>query len=613
VFASAVAPAGGDGTSWRSAVNRVPAAHEAAAARIDPLTKIARCEVWLTEGTYHATDGADPAATIQLRSGVDVYGGFAGSERLPEERVLDGSATVLSGDIGEEGVVEDNSRHVVTSANGAALNRLTIASGYAPLALGAREADSRGAGIYAETVEVRLRDVTLRDNTAKAGAALYAHGSRVSFENVVFEENTASDRAPVYIDQSEIDASGLTVSNNRSREWLGGLYLTGTTGHLRRAQFTDNSGGEGGALRVENAVLTIEDASFERNRSYFQESRVGGGISAQDSDLTILASTFRENRAAAGGGIQATGGHLVIEDSTFDSNHTTGAGAIAITNGELEVARCAFTNHHVTGFASAIGVFSSNHGRSLARIEGSTFSDNQSEAGGGAVTVEEQTTAVISGCLFERNRSAYGGAVSVDRFGEAAIFDTTFVENEATEGGGGAVQADGHAIIANSTFSDNRAAGRGGAIAVTGKSEIAHVSTYRNTAEQGGASVACGFGRVDLAACTLSNSILWDDAPLLLDDVPNDDTFGGRLDVRSCDVRGGFPGEGNISSDPLFQADLTLANGSPAIDAANPELIPPDTADVDGDGDLEEPLPLDIDGIPRILRAQPDMGASEVP
>jgi hypothetical protein len=616
VFASAHAPAGGDGTSWRSALVSVPAAVEAAAARIDPLTKIAQCEVWLTEGTYHPTNGADPAATIQLRSGVHVYGGFSGRERSSDERVLDGTATVLSGDLGEEGVVEDNSRHVVTSANDALLDRLTIASGYAPLADGAKASDSRGAGIYADGVEVRLRDVTLRDNIAEAGAALYAHGALVTFENVVVDENTANERAPVYIDQGEIDASGLTVSNNRSRSWLGGLYLKGTTGRLSGPQFTDNSGGEGGALRVENGVLTIEDGTFERNVSYFQESRVGGGISAENSDLTVRRCTFRENSAAAGGGIEATGGHLVVEESSFDSNHATGAGAIAITNGELEVVSSGFSNHHVTDFASAIGVTSSNHGPSRARIDSSTFSDNYSEAGRGAVMIEQDTNTVISRCLFERNRSTYGGAVYVARlrseFGEAAIFDTKFVENEATERGGGAVQVDGHAVIANSTFSDNRAAGPGGAILVTGKSEIAHVSTDGNTAEQGGASVACGFGTVDMAICSIANAIVWDDAPLL-DEVPKDSAFGGQLDVRYCDVRGGFPGEGNISSDPLLQADLSPAEGSPAIDAGDPGLIPPDTADLDGDGDLAEPLPFDLNGMPRSQRARPDMGAYEIP
>jgi predicted outer membrane repeat protein len=608
VFASAAAPAGGDGTSWGSALISVPAAIEAAAGRIDPLTKIAQCEVWLTEGTYHPTDGTDPAATIQLRSGVHVYGGFSGRERVPDERVLDASATVLSGDIGEDGVVEDNSHHVVTSADDA---------GYAPLADGAEEADSRGAGIYAERVEVRLHDVTLRDNTAEAGAALYAHGSFVRFENVVFEKNTANERAPVYIDQGEISASGLTVSNNRSLNWLGGFYLKGTTGLLSGAQFTDNSGGEGGALRVENAVLTIEDATFERNVSYFQESRAGGGISAEHSDLTVSRSTFQENRAAAGGGIDATGGHLVVEESSFDSNHTTGAGAIAITNGELDVVRCGFSNHHVTDFASAIGVTSSNHGPSRARIDSSTFSDNYSEAGQGAVAIDQVTNTVITRCTFERNRSAYGGAVYVGRlrseFGEAGIFESTFVENEATESGGGAVQVDGHAVIANSTFSNNRAAGRGGAILVTGKSEIANVSTEGNTAEQGGASVACGFGTVDMATCSIANSVLWDDAPLLLGEVPGNDKFGGQLDVSSCDVRGGFPGEGNISSDPLLEADLSPADGSPVIDGGDPTLIPKDTADLDQDGDLEEPLPFDLNGTPRIQRARPDMGAYEIP
>jgi hypothetical protein len=79
-------------------------------------------------------------------------------------------------------------------------------------------------------------------------------------------------------------------------------------------------------------------------------------------------------------------------------------------------------------------------------------------------------------------------------------------------------------------------------------------------------------------------------------------------------VHGGYPGIGNIDADPLFvdadgpdnivgtlDDDLRLQLASPAIDAGDNSAVPVDTADLDGDGDTTEPLPLDLAGNPRFV------------
>jgi len=59
--------------------------------------------------------------------------------------------------------------------------------------------------------------------------------------------------------------------------------------------------------------------------------------------------------------------------------------------------------------------------------------------------------------------------------------------------------------------------------------------------------------------------------------------------------------------DDNFRLDLA----SPCRNAGNNSALPADTADLDKDGDVNEPIPFDIEGKPRILNGVVDLGAFE--
>ncbi len=119
---------------------------------------------------------------------------------------------------------------------------------------------------------------------------------------------------------------------------------------------------------------------------------------------------------------------------------------------------------------------------------------------------------------------------------------------------------------------------------------------------------------------SIRNSVLWGNThggPLPPDECgqlcgPSETTI-----VSSCveDWSGQYEGEHNISTDPMFvDADgpdddpgtwddnnYRLSGSSPCIDAADNALVPADVLDLDGDENIREQLPFDLDGNPRLV------------
>jgi hypothetical protein len=125
-------------------------------------------EIWVAAGTYTPTTGTDRTATFALKSGVAVYGGFAGTETLRSERDPVANVTILSGEIGAAGT-SDNSYHVVTGRTGATLDGVTVSGGNA----NGGGLAGFGGGIFNNANSPTLMNVTVSGN----GAACTGAGS----------------------------------------------------------------------------------------------------------------------------------------------------------------------------------------------------------------------------------------------------------------------------------------------------------------------------------------------------------------------------------------------------------------------------------------------------
>jgi hypothetical protein len=132
----------------------------------------------------------------------------------------------------------------------------------------------------------------------------------------------------------------------------------------------------------------------------------------------------------------------------------------------------------------------------------------------------------------------------------------------------------------------------------------------------------------------LTNCILWGNTAAISG--PEVHNYASTSTFSHCDIKGsggsvswdtlfGTDGGNNIDDDPLFidpdgadnivgtdDDNLRLAGSSPCIDAGDTTALPADTADLDGDSDITEDIPHDLDGNPRVVGSEVDMGAYEV-
>ena len=147
-----------DGCSWGNAFPKLQ----------DALTvSTAGDEIWVAAGAYYPDEGAGQTndsrtSTFRLKSGVAVYGGFAGAETTRSQRDPSVNVTVLSGDIGALGAAADNAYQVVNIIG--SLADVYVLDGFTVTGGNSNGSSGHGGGIYIQNAspEHYLSDDDLR-------------------------------------------------------------------------------------------------------------------------------------------------------------------------------------------------------------------------------------------------------------------------------------------------------------------------------------------------------------------------------------------------------------------------------------------------------------------
>ena len=281
-------------------------------------------QIFVAAGTYIPTSTADRDISFVIPSGVEIFGGFAGTETELSQRNIEANITILSGNIGSN-AAGDNSHHVVDISNTSAstiLDGFTIADGRADASNGFRINREDGAGIFGDDANARLSNLIVLNNSAlDDGGGLFLDGSSApTINNVSFLDNSASDNG-------------------------GAIYVSGSTNSLNvtNSLFIDNQSTGGGAIHTNSiGTLNVVNNTFSDNQ---------GGIADalfDDTFLTNGSRTIANNIFADSATIPNT--QLFLEDTrtngtiTISNNLIQGAATLPGTNDVIGTGNLTDTN-----------------------------------------------------------------------------------------------------------------------------------------------------------------------------------------------------------------------------------------------------------------------------
>jgi len=259
-------------------------------------------------------------------------------------------------------------------------------------------------------------------------------------------------------------------------------------------------------------------------------------------------------------------------------------------------------------------------------VGGNANGSGINDGGGGMYNSTGSPT--VKYCKFIGNLADYGGGIENCSDSNPILINCIFLNNSAGNMGGGVYEGSGSgSILVNCLVINNYAPYGGGMYNSDSNTALTNCTFAWNLAQSGG-GINISSGNIVAANC-----IFWGNS----DTDGRDESAQIYVDVGVipvidfCCIEGWtntLGGVGNIGDDPMFIrnpddggdgwgddpttpgideganddfGDLRLTSGSPCVDAGDSAAVPPDTTDLDDDGDVSERILFDLDGNPRFV------------
>lgn len=345
-------------------------------------------QIWVAEGTYKPDQGknvrkGDRNATFQLKSGVEMYGGFPSGGGEWEDNDPAVYKTILSGDLkGDDGeltdpkiprdspVLSDNSEHVLLGNRvdrTAVLDGFTITGGMV-----------KGGGIFIESGSPTIRNCTfIRNYSDTSGGAM----------------TISLSSSPLIVDCDFI---------NNSAKWSGAINNYSKYPRFINCLFEGNTANSGGAVFNTNGGCDFISCTFIANKV----ARSGGAMLNYYCRANVVDCVFANNTAGWGGAINNFMSKAMISNNLFIGNHSSNNGGGILNQGaNPKISNCNF-----------IGNF--------ARVDG------------GGVCSDPLSEPSLTNCILWHNKDGGGLDESAQIWGEHAIVNYSYVEGLTGDLGG---------------------------------------------------------------------------------------------------------------------------------------------------------------------------------
>lgn len=313
-------------------------------------------EIWVAEGLFVPDTGTNRDRSFVLKSGVKLIGGFSGTESTLAQRDFTIHPTILSGNIGNLDIAEDNSYTVLYMAypdTSTLLDGLVLQDGYAQsdTAFNQISPVRSGGAVYVMAQNGKgqptFRNCIFQNNYARDYGGAYfvnaqgSSGSTPLFNRCTFRHNTSGFRGgAIYITGGNYYDRGIEYdhcvfeSNTTSGDFGGGIFWRCNFGSeqwdfigcIMKENTSDYSGGFLYSLYFGNNPfkLQIDSCLFEKN------SKIGRLATIENDLIPNGAQTvFKMNNTKF---VDDNGGGIIYFYSLLNSNSTLITDTILIQN-----------------------------------------------------------------------------------------------------------------------------------------------------------------------------------------------------------------------------------------------------------------------------------------